>query len=322
VGAEGRPSRASLSWLFSGLIAAACIGAGFLCRLALDVFIHGQVPFVTFYPAVVAAGLIGGSRAGVIAVLLATPLAVWGFGSQYPVATTLIWCVMASIIGVAGGMVRDLSRRLGAERDELARTQARLQLVLREQVHRAKNTLAVLTALANQSAQGAISVVDFRDRLAERIRALSAAYGMLSAQEHDAPLQLALIIDTALDPFRAAYPNRLVISAGPSVQLAPSMGIPLTLCLNELATNAIKYGALSATSSGWVECDWVETGPGIFLLRWRERGGPAVAAPTAAGFGTRMIEASMQGMPGASVVLRFAPGGVECDLAFESEPGA
>lgn len=321
MGAGAQPSRVAMNWLSSSLIAAGCVAAGFLARLGLDLLIHGQVPFVTFYPAVIAAGLFGGVRAGVIAVLLSTPVAVWAFGAQYPIATTIIWCVMASIVAVAGGSVRDLTARLRAERDELARTQAKLELVLKEQVHRAKNTLSVLTALANQSAQGANSIEDFRERLTARIRALSAAYGMLSAQEHNVPLDLARVVETALGPFRTAHEGRLVIQPGPQVLLAPSSGIPLTLCLNELATNAVKYGALIDEGEGRVECDWLEASPGMFQLRWREIDGPRVPPPLSKGFGSRMIEQALRGMPGGKVELRYLPAGVECDLTFESETG-
>lgn len=307
-----------LDWLRSGLIASACVFLGFLARLAVDVFIHGLAPFATFYPAVIAAGLLGGVRAGVIGVIIATPLVVWASGALYPIATTAVWIIMASVVAAAGGAVRDLSLRLRAERDELTRTQARLELALREQVHRAKNTLAVLTALANQTAHGASSVEDFRDRLTERIRALSAAYGLLSAQEHDAPLDLAEIVETALSPFRAARADRVVVKPGPPARLAPSIGIPLTLCLNELATNAVKYGALSGSSGGRVECDWIERTPGRFELRWRECDGPAVAPPASPGFGMRMIQAASREMPGGSVDLRFPPSGVACDFTFDA----
>jgi two-component sensor histidine kinase len=304
-------------WLRSSAIAIACVAIGYLARLGIDALIHGQVPFVTFYPAVVAAGLIGGVRSGVIAVIVATPLAIFAFDVQYPVATTLIWCTMSSIVAIAVGSVRELTHKLKAERDELERTRAKLELVVREQVHRARNTLSVLTALAGQSAQGATTVEEYRDRLIERVRALSAAYAMLSAKQQDAPLDLAEIIETALGPFRASYGGRLLISGGPSAHLAPSVGIPLTLCLNELATNAVKYGALGEGKPGSVACDWSETSPGHFLLRWRERDGPEVATPTRTGFGSRMIEAALRGVPGGKAELRFAPNGVECDLAFE-----
>jgi two-component sensor histidine kinase len=306
-----------LSWLRSGLIAVACVAVGALARMGLDLVIHGQVPFATFYPAVIAAGLIAGVRAGVIAVILATPLAVFAFDAQYPIATTVVWCLMASVVAVGAGTARDLGAKVKAERDELARTQAKLELVVREQVHRAKNTLAVLTALANQSAQGASSVEDFRDKLVDRIRALSAAYGMLSAQETDAPLPLAEIVETALGPFRTAHAERLAIIGGPEALLAPSAGIPLTLCLNELATNAVKYGALGPDGRGRVECAWAGTAAGAFVLRWREIDGPTVIPPLATGLGKRMIETALRGMPGGKAELRFLPAGVECDLSFE-----
>ena len=102
---------------------------------------------------------------------------------------------------------------------------------------------------------------------------------------------------------------------GRPVLLAPSAAIPLSLCLHELATNAVKYGALSA-SDGKVECDWIERSPGVFTLRWTENGGPAVSQPRSSGFGTRLISAALNGVPGGAALLKFEPGGVRCELAF------
>jgi two-component sensor histidine kinase len=99
------------------------------------------------------------------------------------------------------------------------------------------------------------------------------------------------------------------------VKLAPSAAIPLSLCLHELATNAVKYGALSV-EGGRVLCDWAERSPGIFVLRWTEEGGPAVAKPRSSGFGARLISAALNGVPGGSAMLKFEPEGVRCELGF------
>jgi two-component sensor histidine kinase len=286
-------------------------------RLLIDQFIHGQVPFVTFYPAVIAASLIAGFRSGLATVLLATPLAVFAFEGQYPIATTTIWIVLATIVAAGCGLAHELRARLRVERDELEKTRAKLELVVREQAHRARNTFAILNSLAVQSAQGASDVEEFRDRLIERVRALSSAYSLMSSAESDAPVALGQLVDLALAPFVGSYRERLVIAGGPGVKLAPSAAIPLSLCLHELATNAVKYGALSARE-GRVDCDWVERTPGVFMLRWRETGGPKVHAPSTSGFGSRLIGAALNGVPGGNASLSFAPDGVRCDLAFEA----
>jgi two-component sensor histidine kinase len=314
VGTEGQRSGWRGGWLFAIAVAAACVVAGFIARLLVDVLIHGEVPFVTFYPAVMAASLIAGYRSGFAAVALSTPFAVFAFGAQYPIMTTVVWLVLASVVALGCGLAHDLRKRLKAERDELARTKQKLELVIQEQAHRAKNTFAILNALAAQSAKDATNVEDYRDRLIERVRALSAAYSLMSSAEPDAPLALDTLVKLALAPFDG-FAERLNIAGGPDVKVAPSTAIPISLCLHELATNAVKYGALSAPG-GKVDCAWMERSPGAYLLRWMETGGPKVAKPRASGFGTRLISAALNGVPGGSAVLHFEPEGVLCELAF------
>lgn len=303
------------SWVKALLIGVPCVLAGYLLRLLVDSLIPNQVPFVTFYPAVMAASLIAGFRAGAVAVVLSTPLAVWAFGGQYPVATTIIWLILASVVAVGCGLAHELRTRLRVERDELAATKQKLELVISEQSHRAKNTFAILSALAQQSAQGATNVEDFRDRLTERVRALSSAYSLLSSSEPDAPVVLDRLVALALAPFSESFGARLKVSGGPNVQFAPSAAIPLALCLHELATNAVKYGALSK-EGGQVDCNWLERAPNAYTLVWTETGGPVVENPRSAGFGTRMIGAALNGVPGGGAILKFDPTGVRCELAF------
>lgn len=303
------------SWAKALLVAVPCVVAGYLARLLIDSLIADQVPFVTFYPAVMAASLIAGFRAGALVVVLSTPLAVLAFGGQYPYATSVIWLILASVVAAGCGLAHELRTRVRVERDELAQTKQKLELVIREQSHRARNTFAILSALAQQSAHGATNVEDFRDRLTERVRALSSAYSLMSSSEPDAPVVLDRLVALALAPFSESFGARLKITGGPTIQFAPSAAIPLALCLHELATNAVKYGALS-NAGGQVECDWFERAPNAYTLRWAETGGPAVEKPRASGFGTRMIGAALNGVPGGAAILKFDPEGVRCELAF------
>lgn len=306
------------SWLRALMFALPWVAAGYLARLLIDTVIPGQVPFVTFYPAVMGASLMAGFRAGALVVLFSTPLAVMAFGVQYPYATTAIWLVLASVVAAGCGLAHELRARLRVERDELEKTKQKLELVVREQTHRAKNTFAILSALAQQSAQGATNVEDFRDRLTERVRALSSAYSLMSSTEPDSPVLLDKLVSLALAPFSESFGQRLSISGGPVVQFAPSAAIPLALCLHELATNAVKYGALS-NADGRVTCDWFERAPGSYTLRWVENGRPQVANSRSSGFGTRMIGAALNGVPGGGAVLKFEPEGVRCELAFNNQ---
>jgi two-component sensor histidine kinase len=101
--------------------------------------------------------------------------------------------------------------------------------------------------------------------------------------------------------------------AGPAVRLAAAATQPLSLALHELATNAAKYGALSA-GGGRVALAW-EVTDGALRLRWRETGGPPVAAPPARrGFGTRVLEATLRDQLGGRIERRWETGGLVCDL--------
>ena len=305
------------SWARALLVAAPCVLLGYIARLLVDMLIPGQVPFVTFYPTVMAASLIAGFRAGLLVVVLSTPFVVFAFDVQHPYATTIVWLLLASVVAVGCGLAHDLRAKMRAERDELAATKQKLELVIREQSHRARNTFAILNALAQQSAVGATNVEEFRDRLIERVRALSSAYSLMSTSEPDAPLLLDSLVSLALAPFTGSYGARLNVTGGPVVRFAPSAAIPLALCLHELATNAVKYGALSS-ENGRVDCSWFERGPGAYTLLWVESGGPKVDHPRSSGFGTRMIGAALNGVPGGGAVLKFNPDGVRCELSFNS----
>ena len=106
--------------------------------------------------------------------------------------------------------------------DELGRTKQKLELVIAEQSHRAKNTFAILSALAQQSAKGATNVEDFRDRLTERVRALSSAYSLMSSSEPDSPVELDKLVALALAPFSETFGQRMKVTGGPVVRFAPS----------------------------------------------------------------------------------------------------
>jgi two-component sensor histidine kinase len=309
------------SWARAIVVAVATLALAYGLRLAVDPVIHGQLPFATFYPAVLAAALLGGRASGLLAAALAAPIALIAFGGVQWIGAAIVWLVTASAIALAGGSVRSLARSLRAERDAAEAARAQFELVAGELNHRARNTFAILSAVTSQSAQNAASVEDFRDRLLQRIQALTAGYSLLSSRAWNASLGLREIVCVALGPFRDAHADQLDIRDGAAFDLPPSIGVSMILCLHELATNAVKYGALSA-EQGRVTCEWAETAPGVVQLRWRESGGPPVIPPANKGFGSRVIGGALRGAPGGKVDLRFPPGGVECDITFPAAQSA
>ena len=107
-------------------------------------------------------------------------------------------------------------------------------------------------------------------------------------------------------------PERFTLG-GPSLRVGPSAALSLSLLLHELATNAAKYGALSAPP-GRVAVAWAIAGAGeaaAFRLDWSEAGGPPVAPPSRKGFGTRLIE---RGLAGGGVTMEYSVDGLACRL--------
>jgi two-component sensor histidine kinase len=191
--------------------------------------------------------------------------------------------------------------------------QERQSLLINELNHRVKNTLATVQSVAMQTLRNAATTEQAREDFEVRLIALSRAHDVLTRENWDGA-NLREIVAQAVEPYRRADENRFKIG-GPAVRLSPRMALALAMALQELATNAVKYGALS-NASGHVEITWkVERGREPRLkLRWCETGGPSVEAPHRRGFGARLLERSLaQDLDGA-VNLQFDPAGLVCTV--------
>jgi two-component sensor histidine kinase len=211
-------------------------------------------------------------------------------------------------------------RIMGTILDITVRKQAeeRQQLLMAELDHRVKNVLANVSAIAHLSSQKASSVKSFVEALDGRIQAMSQAHSLLRRGNWDGA-DLAELVEMLLRPFRSAGPGNIEIS-GASVPLGAKTAQSLALVFHELATNAVKYGALSAPG-GKITISWERvTGgePGQLRLIWQEAGGPPVSEPESAGFGMTALRAAA-GEFGASLNCSFLKEGVVCTLvgAFE-----
>jgi len=230
-------------------------------------------------------------------------------GGEVPVA-----CSNAAILKdgeVAGGVliVRDITERQQAERQR--------QLLLGELNHRVKNTLAVVQSIAQQSFKG-VAAEASRAAFEGRLAALSAAHDLLTVS-HWSAASLEDVIRKAVLPF--AEVNRIQIS-GPEITLPPRACVALAIGIHELATNATKYGALSA-GEGRVRVSWEvrdESSEPMFHLLWAEQGGPVVQKPTGRGFGSRMIQALASELHGR-VETTFEPTGLICLLVASVPTG-
>ncbi|WP_309643267.1 sensor histidine kinase, partial [Phenylobacterium sp.] len=187
-------------------------------------------------------------------------------------------------------------------------------LLLNELNHRIKNTLTTVQSIVDQTLRAAAVDGDVRTSLTERLLALSKAHNIL-VDESWAGADLGAILDSLV---AAQAPGRFTLD-GPDVRLSATQAVPLSLALHELATNAIKYGALSAGEDGRVRLHWniALNGQGARHLTflWEETGGPLVQPPVRQGFGTRLLS-RIFAPAGGTVTLAYPPTGVRCAIGL------
>jgi len=201
-------------------------------------------------------------------------------------------------------------RKLGDERQ---------RLLLRELNHRVKNTLATVQALATQTVRHARQPSEFLEAFSARLQALGAAHGLLSDREWRG-IGISELARIEVKPFETSDEPRIAIS-GPDILLSPDQAVGLGLILHELASNALKYGSLTAPS-GKVDLDWKtqgRKGARRLVLTWRESGGPKVAPPDRQGFGSILIRRSLAKVIDSEVTHDFRPGGVFAEISIPLE---
>jgi PAS domain S-box-containing protein len=208
------------------------------------------------------------------------------------------------------GVSIDITERKYAEEDQRA--------LVAELDHRVKNTLATVSAVVSHTRGGSRSVDGFVDALEGRIRSMAATHELLSSRQWQG-LSLMDLVRRELAPY--ATPTNIEIN-GPNVTLRAAAGQALAMVLHELATNAAKYGALSA-KHGRVSVRWDRRLSGqsrsCLVLDWREFGGPPVVAARNSGYGTSTIRDLLPYEFGGTVDIVFAPDGVRCRLELPAD---
>lgn len=186
----------------------------------------------------------------------------------------------------------------------------RTRLLLKELNHRVKNTLAMLQSLARQTLRQTSDPAEFMTAFAGRLQAISEAHGLLSDYEWGT-IRLAELISKQLKPYVSDYAEQVEIHKD-EVLLGPDQAVGLGLVLHELATNAVKYGALSVPKGKIVMTarSVVEENGAVLHLTWTEVGGPPVREPRRRGFGSLLIERSLDKIIGSSVKVEYLPAGV------------
>lgn len=214
----------------------------------------------------------------------------------------------------ASPIVDDAGRVVGASRiahdiSERKRHEKQRELLIGELNHRVKNTLAIVQALAEQTLRHATDLEAGRKAFDARLIALAKAHDVLTA-EHWEGAALNTVVAQAIVAYSGDNGSRFHL-AGPAVRLRPNAVLMLSIALNELATNAVKYGALS-NKTGGVEISWQlsDDDPRHFALRWLESGGPPVEKPRRCGFGSRLIGRGLAHGLGGESELSFARRGI------------
>ena len=229
------------------------------------------------------------------------------------------------VVGIAAqaAIAMDNARLFKEAQNELAerrRVERHQELLLAELNHRVKNTLAIVLSIATQTLRHSGSAEAFRRGFETRIMALAEAHNLLTDSNWEGA-SLRAMIERVLDPYQGAGGARYSFTGDGDIRVGPKTAVALVMALNELATNAAKYGALSRPG-GHVNVAWtVRAGDEPRLeVTWRETGGPPVKPPSRKGFGTRLIRGLSEDAAGG-VSIDFARDGLTAifDLPLTKE---
>ncbi|MGC2157903.1 MAG: HWE histidine kinase domain-containing protein [Pseudolabrys sp.] len=194
--------------------------------------------------------------------------------------------------------------------------EAHLRLLLRELTHRSKNLLAVIQAMARQTARHTGSVETFLTQFGARLQALAESHDLL-IRESWYGASLGELVRSQLGGYLDGLATQISIE-GPAIAIKPEAAQNLGLALHELAVNAAKFGALSAPT-GRVAITWnrLENVDGNAVeLDWREKLGPKVRTRRRKGFGSMVIERNLARALDAKVDLEFDPDGLHCHIVI------
>ncbi|MBY3257135.1 sensor histidine kinase (plasmid) [Rhizobium laguerreae] len=177
--------------------------------------------------------------------------------------------------------------------------------------HRVKNILASVTSIFQMTKRGAATVDDLAREFTGRLEALSNVHTAVFEAGGE-EISLLSIVSLTVAPYRSNDSNRIDFT-GPDLAVTREAGTVLALCLHELTTNAIKYGALSLPD-GKVKVSWTIAGSKepVFSIDWTESDGPPVRPPTRQGYGTRYVRSALGALLGTAPTMTFAAAGFQC----------
>jgi len=234
---------------------------------------------------------------------------------------SLISLLIAGIVGslaYSGERYAAAQRELSAEIAERKRAQEQAQLANRELIHRVKNMLAIVTAIASQTARYSPTVDVFNKSFRERLTSLARVHDLLRPDPAHTP-DLGAFVREILAPY--CHWQGALVTNGPPIEVTQNEAVLLSLLINELATNATKYGAWSVPS-GQVAVTWHEEDgangedKGSVRIIWQESNGPPVQAPSSSGFGTNVMKFSIERGLRGRITTVFEPSGVRHEVTL------
>jgi two-component system, chemotaxis family, CheB/CheR fusion protein len=199
----------------------------------------------------------------------------------------------------------------------IARAEARQRLMLAELQHRVRNTLGVVRSIARRSAETSSSIEEYAAHLDGRLNAFARTQALVT-RDPEGSVDLECLVIEELFGYNAREGEQLRIS-GRAVRLQPKAAETFALAIHELATNALKYGALSQPF-GRIEVSWrideaVDPPPRL-IFDWRERGGPPVIPPPRKGFGAELLERTLTFEFKGQTTMTFSAGGFHCIITI------
>jgi PAS domain S-box-containing protein len=211
------------------------------------------------------------------------------------------------VIG-ASKVARDITARKRAEEH--------MAFLMRELSHRTKNVMAVVEAIAWQTARNSVDLKNFEQSFMQRLEALGRSHDLLLKRDWKGVV-LEDLVREQLEPFLDTAKVSLATHC-PALVLMPLAAQELGMALHELATNASKYGALSVPT-GRIEVNWtIDNGAASerrFRMTWRETGGPAAQPPVHKGFGSTVITRMLSNTFKGNAEVEYAPEGLSWELA-------
>jgi two-component sensor histidine kinase len=232
-------------------------------------------------------------------------------GAGTALGTIVIGFARPRILSDSDERVVDVAVRLAGTILVRRRLEAQHDLLVGELQHRTRNMFSAVGAVVYSTLKAYPDPKAFRRVFDGRLAALSRAHSLVLENAH---ADLRSLLTDILAPYSIDHTIKM---NGPAFMLSSEAAVAFSLTAHELATNAIKYGALS-NSGGTLDLKWDitrdEHGENQFKLEWRESGGPIVSEPAKSGFGRNVIELSLTLTVDGTVDLDFGPAGLVCTI--------